>query len=315
VGSLVGWLLLVSVFSYSPGQDHFGAITLPSGSQWYANYVISETEIQDTDILFHNIGRSIENVRRADIVFLGSSRVLFGIDGQTFDAFAQRYGIKMFNLAFAGVKSGEFSRLLIHKWDIHPPIWVIDLYAGPPDNFSSSFFNLSRMGLFETYSIGEWGKFEAYANVGIRNLRWRVKMAFGLEQPSSYRSSETGNWYLDRWPNRLRTDMPKMANAESPCAAESKEIEAASKFIHEIGGDVVVTQVPSKFSCYKRAQEIASALGVPLFAPDPSEFSTTDGGGHLDEISSTKYSKDFFAWLEQIPTFRRLRTTAGRHLN
>src|ERR1700690_3271967 len=64
VGAIVGVTLLY--FGVQSG-DHFAAITRTGNTAWYqnlaGNYV---TEIQDEDLFFHNIGRSIDYARRAD---------------------------------------------------------------------------------------------------------------------------------------------------------------------------------------------------------------------------------------------------------
>jgi hypothetical protein len=298
-------LVVIGAFGYSPGQDHFGAIPLPGDDQWYANYVIKEQQIQDTDIFYHGIGRTIANLRQTDIVFLGTSRVLFGIDWRTADDFAKAQGIRLFNMAFAGVMNGEFSHKLITKWNIHPRLWVIDIYADDVNDFQSSFFNPKAPPGFEAQTLAEAGRFEAYANVISRNMRWRAKMLFRSGEPASYRSDRTGNWYLDKWPNRLRVDMPKMDSPKTDCPASPQEMEAVRDFAARLKGPFVLTETPSKFSCFQRVHQIASALGAPLFAPDPVNFSTTDAGGHLDGRSSVRYTRDFQDWLAQTPTFRR----------
>jgi hypothetical protein len=117
--SPVAWLL------YSPGQDHIGAIPLDGDGTWYHNYGIG-AQIQDTEVLYHDIGESIANARMADIIFLGWSRLIFGLDWRVFEAFEKAHNIKMFNLAFAGVGSGEFSRLVIEKFGLHTKLWVIN---------------------------------------------------------------------------------------------------------------------------------------------------------------------------------------------
>jgi hypothetical protein len=55
-----------------------------------------------------------------------------------------------------------------------------------------------------------------------------------------------------------------------------------------------------------RIHELAAALGVPSFTVDPTQFTSNDGGGHLDARGARKYSTMFFAWLEQQPEFQRL---------
>ena len=96
-----------------------------------------------------------------------------------------------------------------------------------------------------------------------------------LDRPASYRSGETGNWYADRWPFYLLTNLPKMERGKSDCSADPREISAIRDFIADVGGDVVLTQIPSVFSCPQRIQEIADAVGVPFFAPDPAGYGTT----------------------------------------
>ncbi len=302
--SIVGCLAAIAAFGYSRGQDHFGAIVLPGDDQWYANYLLKEQEIQDTDIFYNGIGRSVANLRQADVVFLGTSRVAFAIDWRTADDFAQKHGVKLFNLSFAGVLNSKFSQLLITKWKLHPRVWVVDVYADALSNFQGSFFNPAAPLGFEAHTMAESGIFEAYANVVSRDLRWRAKTFFGFDRPASYRSDRSGNWYLDQWPNRLRTDMPKMEAARSDCPAPPEEVEAARNFATGIEGPIILTQIPSKFSCYRRAQQIASALGAPLFAPDPQNFSSTDGGSHLDGASSAIYTRAFLEWLVQTSVFR-----------
>ena len=45
--------------------------------------------------------------------------------------------------------------------------------------------------------------------------------------------------------------------------ASLEEQDDAKRYVEEIGGAVILTQVPSKFSCIRKVNEIASALGVP----------------------------------------------------
>ena len=91
------------------------------------------------------------------------------------------------------------------------------------------------------------------------------------------------------------------------CAqASAEEVENAKRYVAEIGGAVILTQVPSKFSCARRINEIASGLAVPAFNVDAERFSSPDGGGHLDRISAQRYSTMFFSWLEQLSEFQRI---------
>src|SRR5262249_40504118 len=136
-----------------------------------------------------------------------------------------------------------------------------------------------------------------------------------------YRSAKTGNWYLDNWPNYASDTNPAIKlmefrvvngafhqaeRVDSSCPVIRQEVDDAKRYLEAIGGAVVIIQVPSAFACAQRINELASALGVPSFTVEPTQFSSTDGGGHLDGLSARKYSKMFFGWLEQLPEFQRL---------
>jgi hypothetical protein len=311
--TLVIYGLLVSAFAYSPQQDHYGSIAMKGDGSWYASYVLGEQQIQDADIFYHGIGQSIANARQADIVFLGTSRALFALDWRIFEAFAAKHHIKMFNMAFAGIMDGGFSLMLARNWDLRPRLWVIDLYPGPPNNFTTSFFNTDpgRRSSFVSATLAKSG-LTARGNVIVRNLRWRAKLMFGGEAPVAYRSSKTGNWDLDNFPYRLLKDLPKIEeDGSGDCHIQQQEIDAARTFIGDLGGSTILTQGPGKYSCIQRAQELATALGTPLFAPNSRGYSSIDGGGHLDGISATRFSTEFFNWLERIPEFHTMTARDG----
>jgi len=112
--------------------DHFAAISPPGQPSWYlnlaGNYV---TEIQDQDLFFHDIGRSIDSARRADIIILGSSLVSFAVSEELIrERLDKPYGLNFYNMAFVGVASGEFSRRIIEKYGLHPRLWIINADDG-----------------------------------------------------------------------------------------------------------------------------------------------------------------------------------------
>jgi hypothetical protein len=117
----------------------------------------------------------------------------------------------------------------------------------------------------------------------------------------------TGNWYLDNWPNQTLDDNPHIKSwGGEICPENPEEIVGAKSFFAAIEGRQILIQVPSVIACAQRIAELASALGVPSFTVDPEQFTSGDGGGHLDRMSSRKYTRMFLAWLEQQHDFQRL---------
>jgi hypothetical protein len=301
---------LILSMIYSPGQDHFGSIPLVGDGTWYHNYEIA-FEIQDQEIFFHGIGHSIENARQADIIFLGASTVLFGIDWRLSEEFERKHHVKMFNMGFAGVGSGEFSLRLIQKWGLRPKLWIIhaDMYQGKIQN-SFFYMYLPAGGSFGAGAPAEVvgsSRIRAFLHVLGRDIRWRWKMALGQLKQDSYRSAKSGNWYLDNWPLQTVDNNATIETWIYPsCPENAEEAGLARRYFDAIGGAVILIQVPSVLACSPRIRHLASALGVPAFTVVPEEFSSGDGGGHLDRKASRMYTTRIFAWLEQLPEFQQL---------
>jgi hypothetical protein len=317
--------LLVAWWAYSPGQDHPASISLDGDGSWYRNYEIGN-EIQDHDIFYHGIGHSIENAQQADIIFLGNSRLIFGLDWRLFEAFERKHRLKLFNMAFAGIRGGDFALQIIRKWSLRPKMWVINLDRDPKNDrigfFSTGLVSPDAFGASATLSVVNSTRMQAFGRVVSRNIRWRLKMMAGLfKEHNPYRSANTGNWYIDTWPNHasdrnapiklLQLNHPdgnvrQMERLDSSCSRLPEEQENAEHYINAIGGTVILIQVPNAFACDPQIHELAAGLAVPAFVLDSTQFTSNDGGGHLDQVSARKYSDMLFAWLEGLPEFQRL---------
>jgi hypothetical protein len=318
--------MLVAWWTYSPGQDHAASISLDGDGSWYRNYEIGN-EIQDHDIFYHGIGHSIENARQADIIFLGNSRLIFGLDWRLFEEFERKHQLKMFNMAFAGIRGGDFALQIIRKWSLRPKMWVINLDRDPKDDrlgfFSTGLMSPDAFGASATLSVVNSSRMQGFWRVVSRNIRWRLKMAMGLfKNYNPYRSAKTGNWYIDsNWPNYASDrnapikflqlnhadgNIQRIERLDASCSTLPEEHENASHYIDAISSTTVLIQVPNAFACDPQIRELAAKLVVPALVLESTQFTSFDGGGHLDQISGRKYSKMLFAWLERLPQFRRL---------
>jgi hypothetical protein len=302
-------VMLMLWWIHSPGQDHLGSIPLDDDGTWYQNYEPG-FELQDHEIFFDGIGHSIEDAQQADIIFLGSSTVLFGIDWRLSEEFERTHHVKLFNMAFAGVTSGEFSLRLIQKWGLHPKLWIInaDLLDGKIDN-SFFYMFLPGGGNFKNGSpsvVVNTSWIRAFLTVVGRNIRWRWEVALGTLNQISFRSAQNGNWYTDKWPARIGEHPNIDPPVDSSCPENPKEADLARRYLDTIGGTAILIQVPSVIACAQRMDHLASALGVADFTVAPEQFSTIDGGWHLDDRGSRLYTAKLFTWLEQQPAFRRL---------
>jgi hypothetical protein len=321
VGAIVGVTLLY--FGIQSG-DHFAAITRPGNTAWYqnlaGNYV---TEIQDQDLFFHNIGRSIDYARQADVIILGSSLVSFALNEDVIRARLEKpYGLKFYNMAFVGVASGEFSRRIVEKSGLHPQLWIINADDG---GGGGNFFgrNLTRAFGADVKEIpaARYGRMRALYEVVRRNLRWRFEVFDSVKRlippkagviPVFYRSDETGAADMSVFPHLLEGGNPGVKMTRDPdCHATPEVIANARDFIHALGGPAVLTLVPNLHGCLTQMREVAQAVGLEVAEPERTNYSSWDGGGHLDRNGSIAFTNDLVTALEKTSAFQALSRHSG----
>jgi hypothetical protein len=205
------------------GRDHFASIPNAMGLTWYCDLSgDTVSEFQDQDIFFHNIGSSIEDLKRADIVMVGSSLVAFALDHDVIkNEIKDRFGLNFYNLSFVGVTNGDFSKLILEKYSIKPKILIINADDG---GGGGSFFSRGLLRRFGAASSPipstEYGLLHGFQRSS-PNLRWRfegfLKDDLGssvLVSPgrfalhSFFRDAQTGMYDM--------TDMPPFNLRDNP---------------------------------------------------------------------------------------------------
>jgi len=309
-------------------RDHFGQVDLNGDPSLYMNFQNLATKgMQDRDILFHGFGESINNLKKADIVFLGHSVLEFGIDQQQIAAFEKEHNVRIFNLSMPGVASGEFSRLLIKKWSIHPKIWIINA-----DDYPENFFTPSMQDFFGTGSnsisaIANSSNLSAYKNVASRSVRYRLeKTAFahlpvtlrdmmfprsgaetgGDYAPTSYRSVVNGTFNLSQIPLWLQKNGPliKLIRTQD-CEATDEEVENAKRYVADIGGTTILTLMPYERWCPNRVAQIAQEVGLESFFPPDAKYNVLDGT-HMTQEGAVRYTNYLLGALEQTYAFKKM---------
>ena len=323
VAGIFGMAIAASCLLLSSRQgDHFAAISPGANTSWYqdlaGDYV---TEIQDQDLFFHDIGRSIDHVREADIVILGSSLVAFALSEEVIrDRLEKPYGLKFFNMSFVGIASGELSRQVIEKYHLHPRLWIINADdGGGGGNFFSR--NLTRAFGADVKAIPavQHGRARAYYDVVRRNLRWRLEDATaGVRNwllipsktviPGFSRSDESGATDMSGFPGFLADDNPQVKMTRDPdCHTTPEVIAAAREFVRSLGAPVVLTLIPNFHGCLTQLREIADATGVEIALPARTDYSSWDKGGHLDRNGAAEFTRDLVSALEKTVAFQALR--------
>ncbi|MGJ5130636.1 hypothetical protein [Bradyrhizobium oligotrophicum] len=313
--SLLAFLVALSIWA-TTGRDHFAAIRAGHGPTWYQDLGgDAVTEIQDQDIFFHQIGSSISHLKQADVVIVGSSLVSFAVDGEVARERLARYGLKFYNFSFVGISSGEFTRRIAEQFSIHPKLWIINADdGGGGGHFFGDSVQRSFSGDVKTIAATQHGTLVALREVIRRNLRWRVEHIFktwlhsnALERPDRvmiprfYRNADDGDADMTWFPRYLSGDNPPVAiKPRAECHASERVVEIARHFVATVGSRVVLTLVPNTYYCEQQARELAQALGIDLVLTGKTDYSSYDGGGHLDRKGRERFTADLMTALERF---------------
>lgn len=299
------------------GRDHFAAIPLNGDRGWYRDFAGRYVpEIQDLDLFYHNIGQSVAQAKDADVILLGPSFVLFAMDDAQIQEFARRHGIKIYDMAFLGVRSGEFARELIVRWNIRPKLWVINVDDQFTPYFSRSL-DLTIGPHSEPVPAATYGRFHGFLAVASRNLRWRAQDAVAylsqrgavalLPEIGFYRNIADGS--LDLRDNAAYMSLDHktiQVTRNQDCHTNPQTIAVGQDYLHDIGGRAVFMLVPHSEYCPAQARELGAALGRETIVPPSADYTTIDGGGHLDARGSEAFTQFFLEQLEKTEAFKAI---------
>jgi hypothetical protein len=288
-------------------------IPLAGDASWYRDFGGRRfPEIADEDLFFHGIGGSVDAAKAADIVILGPSFASYSFDAGTLRDFEKAHGIRIYNMSFIGIRSGEFTRRVIERWGIRPKLWIINV----DDQFTSFFSRGLELTIgphAEPIRTVQFSRLAGYLSVTARNLHWRVEdWLAGADardvSSGKYRSITTGDIYLqaDRTYNAL-DNKPLQVNRDQNCHASKSAIEIGRQYLEQIGARAVFTLVPHSQYCPRQARELAQALSVDAFVPESvAGYSTIDGGGHLDHRSAVRFTQFVLGELERSSEFKAI---------
>jgi hypothetical protein len=311
---LAVFLLALSLLAYDGAgpYDFFSQIPRNGDANWYRNFGGSHIpQIQDQDIFYSNVGSSVAAAKRADIIFLGPSFVSYAVDRDTLKSAPQLGQLNIYNMAFIGIRGGEFSRRVIDRWKIHPPLWVINADDQFVHFFSKDLYVTLGPEKIPIDAVGR-NRVRGFLTVIGRNLRWRIEDVIArlrngyFSSPGLYRNISNGDMALEANPAYLADNNKPMPSArDQNCHTTPEIINYARAFLKDVGGRVVLTLVPHSQSCLGQAEELAKALNVELVAPPFDGLTTVDGGGHLDKHGAEKFTSYLATELVKTKAFKQ----------
>lgn len=312
---------LCAVLIRSRSEDHLMARSLAGEPHTYRAYNnFPKPEIQDRDVYFHNIGSSVEEARKADIILLGHSVVLYGIDDPQMRAFNARYGVRIFNMAIAGIASGDFIRAVIRRWDIHPKLWIINADDEPVSFFNPGIDDAAATGAASAIEIVKTPRIVGFMHAYARDVRWWLgdevlRLPEWMRQRyfqsfagrfQVWRSTETGDWiFAHDGGGYDRAGNPKFSPPPKSCPVSAQEASDARNFLDDIGGEAIFTLIPYARWCPQHTTELAAALGVPSIIPPAADYTSPDGR-HMDRQGREAFTTWFLDALADTREFKRI---------
>jgi hypothetical protein len=247
--------------------------------------------------------------------------MLYAIDPDQVRKFGKKHGLKIYNMAFFGVRSGEFSREVIERWSLRPKLWIINV-DDSFDHFFSAPLKMWWFGSSQSVPIPPvaYGRSIAWRSIARRNMRWRIEDAKAEyidaqanSDHSFYRSIEDGSIYFGNDPRYSSTTNPQAIAVvrDQNCHASPDVISTGRNYLASIGGEAVLTLIPNSTWCTTQARELADALGKQLILPPDTHYSTVDNGGHLDRLGAASFTKLLLTELENSNAFKAISPKSG----
>ena len=256
-------------------------------------------------VLWHGLGNSIENARRADILFVGDSRMPVGLREEVIVPAASALGLRVFSLACGHVERVPFALELIRKHDLRPKIVVA--VGG-----SHIFRNLWSAPAEKAKRLTRWQAWTAWVEA---DARWRLQRWlhswlpkidwFGHDLTAPwimYRSSRTG-WLLpvvepsESYPVGVGPDFPSNASLLPVARALKQELDRR-------GALLVLSVVPYHDTRTGHLPFLSHELGVPMVLPSFDGVLTADGS-HLSRPSAASYAEAFWNQFLALPEVRK----------
>lgn len=255
----------------------------------------------DHHVLFHGIDEvSLDALRRADVLLLGNSRLMFALRGDALRQYFHARGLRVFALGFGHLEQHEFPLALMQRHGVRPRLVVVNVdnfFGGVTSPWAQRVMRDSRFDAWKT-------AVEAQASHAVRRMLHHVvphvpDLWEGEREFVIYRSRRDGSWFsatrfgrgsrledFQRGPDTLRPHNLQLA------AEFKRQVEAT-------GARLVFVLIPGRDVSLTHAQMLADVLQVPLVAPEVAGLRTMDGS-HLTDESAARYASVFFQHLDRV---------------
>ena len=281
------------------------ALTIPKGTDPGANtFFVSRGQHELSHLaLYHDIGSSIDNARKADILIVGNSRAQLGFNEEVFSRGAAALGLTVFNLAVGHADSARFARDILTRHKLSPKVLIAS---------GGFFFYGDRRSKWaeEVVAMSRWQGYKTFFEY---SLAWQLTSRLHDKLPYvdyfdrsrypwvHYRSQESGWWRNTRIPGArypLSEGVDRKQYSSSLAIARELKQELDAQ-----GTLLVVTLVPFQSFQSGHLPYIGNELNVPYIVPPFAGLETADGS-HLAPESAKRLSQHVWQQFIKNPQVR-----------
>lgn len=247
---------------------------------------------------------AVEALRRAEVVFLGNSRLMFALRPQVLDPFFESRGLDYYAMGFGFREGDRFPLEILRRFNIRPRVVVVnadgffgrDLSAWAEEVVKDTRFGAMKLR-WENERTHEIRRVVHQVLPHWLDLFARPGLDEG-EEFIAYRSRRNGTWSVSPWPDGGTAVPPGLPGGN----ALPWTIDAARKFkseIEERGSRLVLTFVPTPDPETREVIDVAEALQVPLAVPHVEGLTSHDQS-HLTEDSAVIWAERFVQVLSTL---------------
>jgi hypothetical protein len=255
----------------------------------------------DHHVLFHGIDRvALEHLRAAQVLFLGNSRLMFGLNRVDLQRVFADLGLTYYVLGFGHEEQDDFPARIIERYDLRPSWVVVNVDGFFWDGHSDWAAKTIEESDFDAWKL----KLEAETAHRVRRrvhalVPQYVDLQSGRREFVIYRSRRDGTWFVaTRFDEGVNFVWPT-GDRQTPSARSLQSAETFKRDLEARGARLVLFLVPAPGASVHRAQALADHLGVPLIVPAIDDMSSIDGS-HLSPRSSRRFSEVFLSSLREV---------------
>jgi len=255
----------------------------------------------DHHVLLHGMDDdTLRNLREADVLLMGNSRLMFALRGGALRQYFVMRGLRPFALGFGHEEQHRFPLEVMRRHGLRPKVVIANV-----DNFFGGVTSawgerVLRDTVFDAWKV----EFESTTSHAVRRVLhqvvphvpdlWDDEREFII-----YRSERDGAWFIATHFGR-GARLETFYRGRDHVRPHNLELARAFKAaVEATGARLIFALVPGRDVSLTHAQMLAAAVGVPLVAPEVPDLRTMDGS-HLTDESADRYASVFFQYLDPV---------------